>query len=148
MPSGALCAAGEHRATPLSLRMGGRRQTVWRCLSWLTIGFFDSTGWKNAVIAPTGGKWRAAGLATVSVKFRLFSRLAHSYNPKPDDSLDQRLSLSPPVREITRAITSAHWFLREFRVYGGDAQLVSPKNLVQQFVDEQQQMLARYQEAL
>ena len=108
--------------------------------------FFRLDRMENAVIAPANGKWRAAGLGTVAVKFRLFSGLAYSYNPKPEDSLDKQLSLAPPVREITRKISSAHWFLREFRVYGADAQLISPEGLVQQFLAEQRQMLDRYAE--
>jgi predicted DNA-binding transcriptional regulator YafY len=82
----------------------------------------------------------------VSAEFHLFDGLARSYRTKTAiDIANELISIDPPVRQITRQVTSSFWFFREILPYGEDCLLVSPEKVRKRFYDKLQQLYRRYE---
>jgi predicted DNA-binding transcriptional regulator YafY len=99
----------------------------------------------SLIIPIPNGKWRTQ-LDSVLAEFHLFDGLARSYRTKTDiDIANELLSIDPPVRQITRQITSTFWFFREILRYGEDCLLVSPEKVRKRFQQKLQRLYRRYE---
>jgi hypothetical protein len=100
----------------------------------------------DSLITPIrGGKWRDR-LDSVAVELHLFNGLARSYRTKSGiDTANELIQTEPPVRQITRQVTSTFWFFREILRYGEDCLLVSPEGIRERFHQKIQRLYQRYE---
>lgn len=97
----------------------------------------------TAAITPIQGKWRPA-LDTIPVELYFFNGLAFAYEAKPQDTLNEILTDSPPIRRIVRQVSHTFWLVRELLRYGKDCELVSPTSLRDRMAQEVRSLSARY----
>lgn len=97
----------------------------------------------TAAITPIKGKWRR-GLDTIPVELHFFNGLAFAYEAKPQDTLNEMLAGSPPIRRVVRQVSHTFWLLRELLRYGKDCELVSPASLRDRMAQEVRSLAARY----
>ncbi len=98
----------------------------------------------ETAIAPLKGKWRN-DLDTITVELHLLKGLAFAYRSKTQgDVTDEFLGENPPVRRLTRKVTSTFWFFREILRYGEDCVLISPEDIRTRFKDKVQRLCELY----
>lgn len=97
----------------------------------------------EAAISPIDGKWRD-NLDRIDVEFHLFGGLAFAYQPRPLDSLDEKLPHDRQVRRIIRRISSTFWFLREILRYGEECEIIAPSSVRELMKQKSKALCDRY----
>ena len=97
----------------------------------------------ESAITPIQGKWRSQ-LDQITVTFQLSGKLAHAYKPKPNIDIDDIWLGDPPLRQITRTISSTFWFYREIMPYAEDCEIIEPDDVRQKFVEKLRSLYIKY----
>jgi predicted DNA-binding transcriptional regulator YafY len=97
----------------------------------------------EAAITPIQGKWRSQ-LDQILVTFNLSGNLAFAYQPRDEDVDNTWLETSPPVRQITRTISSTFWFYREIMPYAEDCEIIAPDDVREKFQEKVRSLYLRY----
>ncbi len=97
----------------------------------------------ESAITPIQGKWRSQ-LDQITVTFQLSGKLAHAYKPKPNIDIDDIWLGDPPLRQITRTISSTFWFYREIMPYIDDCEIIEPDDVREKFKEKVRSLYQKY----
>lgn len=78
--------------------------------------------------------------------FNLLGGLAHAYNRRASDIINNWHSVDPPVLQVVRRISNTFWFIREVLPYGKDCVIVAPMPVRDRLIDELKAALENYQQ--
>ena len=97
----------------------------------------------DSAITPIQGKWRSQ-LDQITVTFQLSGKLVHAYKPKPNIDIDDIWLGDPPLRQITRTISSTFWFYREIMSYIDDCEIIEPDDVREKFKEKVRSLYQKY----